>query len=147
MDDGIVSVVFQKHHMIKRRCQPQRRGQDIHVPEQLSISAFAGIQDARGYTTLEYARWALEHDKHAYMQDIVDLLENVPKDGCSSTLRIFAMSYKHSALVETHRRSLIILCIPPVPKSYRCPIYIEIVGDPVAIADGCVCDRWVLEVP
>ena len=24
-------------------------------------------------------RWALEHDKHAYMQDSVDLLENVPK--------------------------------------------------------------------
>ena len=45
------------------------------------------------------------------------LAENVPKDGCSSTLRIFAMLYKHSALVETHRRSLIILCIPPVPKS------------------------------
>merc|ERR1712232_1168632 len=32
------------------------------------------IQDARGYTALEYAKWRVEHDKHAYMEHIMDLL-------------------------------------------------------------------------
>ena len=38
---------------------------------------FFAIEDNRGYTALDYAKWRVEHDQHDYMLNVVKTLGHV----------------------------------------------------------------------